>query len=260
MRNVQQLVCIKIGGSIITDKQVPYQAKKTTIRSIALALKEIRQPLLLAHGSGSFGHTSAKQYGGKNGYTNPWGIAKVARDAEEINRIVMDIFIAEGIPAISFSPRSCFIAKNGNVQKAFFEPILQTIKQGLIPVLYGDVIWDIARKSTIFSGETILTILCNYLQRNNYPVSRIMQLSASNGVVDSNNIVIPTITQSNWNQMKQYIKEPNGADVTGGMKHKVEEALQIAKKGVRTYLIDGNNAAIVRDAFSGKQISGTLIR
>ena len=104
---------MKIGGSVITDKAVAYKVNNEVIRTIAQSLSQINTPILISHGVGSFAHTSAKKYGGKNGYTNRWGIAKVARDAQEINRIVMDIFLEEGLPAISFSPRSFLLTEKG---------------------------------------------------------------------------------------------------------------------------------------------------
>src|SRR5260221_14747102 len=102
----QHLSCFKLGGSVITNKAVPYAAKKDVIRKIARSLQKIKSPMLISHGGGSFAHPSAKKYGGKDGYKSRWGVAKVARDAQEINRIVMDIFIEEKLPVISFSPRS----------------------------------------------------------------------------------------------------------------------------------------------------------
>ena len=42
--------------------------------------------------------------------------------------------------------------------------------QGLIPVIYGDVIWDKKWKSTIYSGETTLNKIGIYLTRNLTPV------------------------------------------------------------------------------------------
>src|SRR5580658_1653763 len=131
---------IKLGGSVITYKKSPYKANISAIENIARSLKKAKTPLLISHGSGSFGHTSASIYGGMNGYVSKEGIAKVCIDAMEINRIVMEIFLKEGIPAISFSPRSFFLSVKGKKQESFFGPVEQALAQGLTPVVYGDVI------------------------------------------------------------------------------------------------------------------------
>lgn len=257
---MREFLCIKIGGSVISDKSVAYKANVGVIRDIARSLKKIQTPLLIGHGSGSFGHTSAKKYGGKNGYTNPWGIAKVARDAQEINRIVMDIFIDEGLPAVSFSPRSFLLTEKAKLQKSFFDPLRESLDQGLMPVIYGDVIWDTAQKTTIYSGETILNALCRYLQKHEYTVTKIIQLCNVDGVLDAQKNVIPEITSNNWNEVKKHIEQLHVADVTGGMGHKVEDALRMTKYGIETWLLNGNSAVQFNGFMKGDPVKGTVIR
>ncbi len=256
----QKIYCIKLGGSVITDKTVPYKAQIETIRAVAKSLKKVKAPLLIAHGSGSFGHTSAKKYGGKNGYTDRWGIAKVSRDAQEINRIVIDILIEEGLPAVSFSPRSFILAKKGIINETYFSPVREALKQGLIPVIYGDVIWDSAQKTTILSGETILNAICQDLQKHNYTIAKIIQLCNVDGVLDDTKKVIPEITKENWKTTKAYIQNLSVADVTGGMFHKVEDALSMANYGVETLLLNGNDSNNLSYAIKGKSVEGTVIR
>jgi isopentenyl phosphate kinase len=255
----QKVFCLKIGGSVITDKSIPYKAKKDTIRSIAKSLKEIKSPIVISHGVGSYAHTSAKKYGGGKGYTSRWGIAKVAHDAHEINRIVMDIFLDVGLPVISFSPRNILLTDNGKVDKLFFDPLREALLQRLIPVIHGDVIWDISQKTTIFSGETSLHLIAQYLQRNGYPIAKIIQLSNVDGVLDSENNIIPEITNANWHEIKSNINAMTVADVTGGMRHKVEEALMMTRYGVETLLLNGNTVNLP-ELFAGKHLQGTIIR
>jgi isopentenyl phosphate kinase len=255
----QKIFCLKIGGSVITDKSVPYKAKKNTIRAIAKTLSLIKSPMVISHGVGSFAHTSAKKYGGGKGYKSRWGIAKVARDAQEINHILMDIFLDVGLPVISFSPRNLLLTDKGKVEKLFFDPLCETLKQHLIPVIHGDVIWDTTQNTTIFSGETSLHLLAQYLQRNGYTISTIIQLSDVDGVLDSEKNIIPEITHANWHELKHNIHELSVADVSGGMGHKVEEALLMTTYGVDTLLLNGNNASL-EAFFAGKQIQGTVIR
>lgn len=253
------LFCIKIGGSVITDKTVPYKAQADAIRLIAKSLKKVNTPYILAHGSGSFGHTSAKKYGGRNGYTDKWGIAKVSLDAQEINRIVMDILVEEGIPAISFSPRSFLLSKDGVIDQTYFAPILEAIGQGLVPVVYGDVIWDSKQKTTILSGETILNELCRFLQTKSYTISRVIQLCNVDGVLDADKRTIPVITEQNWNEIQMHIESIKVADVTGGMKHKIEDALSLTHAGIETVLLNGASLELY-SAIKGQSVKGTVIR
>ena len=254
----QEIVCIKLGGSVITDKKIPYHAKVDVIKNIAKSLKKINAPLVISHGSGSFGHTSAAKYCKKHGYTSKWGIAKVAFDAMTINNIVTEIFISEKLPAVSFRPMSHITAEKGKIKNSFFEPILLALEQGLIPVVYGDIIWDLEWKSTVFSGETTLNALGIYLQKKGYLVKKIIELCNVDGVLDSQGKVIPHINKPLWNEIKSSVGASADTDVTGGMRHKIEAALDLAKSGISTHIINGNSSGVLIDAINKKSVGTTI--
>jgi isopentenyl phosphate kinase len=256
----KQLTLIKLGGSIITNKDKPYTAKPEVIRRLAKELKKSKNPLILAHGSGSFGHTSATKYGGKKGYKSKVGIAKVARDAMEINRIVMDILVEEGLPAVSFRPMSMISAKAGQIEDSFFKSIELALSQELIPVVYGDVIWDKKWKSTILSGETILNSIGIYMKNKGFKIDRIIQAGETNGVYDNKKTTIPVITNKTWSSFKEFVVGLKVKDVTGGMKHKVKDALKMADSGIKTLIINGTIENELLNALSGKKVEGTLIK
>ncbi|MDP2649261.1 MAG: isopentenyl phosphate kinase [bacterium] len=260
-KNNKNVILIKLGGSVITDKNTPYKARVDMIKRLAVEIKSSQiTSLVLAHGSGSFAHTSAQKYGGKKGYKSKWGVAKVARDAMEINRIVMNIFIEEGLPAVSLRPMSMMIASAGKLKKDLFEIIEETISQGLIPVVYGDVIWDKKWKSTIYSGETTLSKIGLYLSKKGYRVNKIIQVGETNGVYDDKGKTISSINRKNWRNIKRYVFKNNEADVTGGMEHKIENALTMADSDIKTFLINGSIIGELSKAFLGKTVKGTVVQ
>jgi len=259
--NKQSVTLIKLGGSVITDKNTPYKVRIEVIRRLAREIKNSKlTPLIIAHGSGSFAHTSAQKYGGNRGYKDKWGVAKVARDAMEINRIVMDIFVEEGLPAVSLRPMSMMLTKGGKLKKNLFEIIEEVLSQGLMPVVYGDVIWDKEWRSTIYSGETTLNKIGLYLLRKGYKVNKIIQVGETDGVYDLKSRTISLINKENWNKIKRYLIKNKRADVTGGMEHKIESALSIARAGINTLLINGNKINELLNAILGKTVKGTIIR
>lgn len=257
---MKDIILVKLGGSIITNKKVPYLARKTVIARLASELKVSRGIIILAHGSGSFGHTSAAKFGGKKGYKSIKGIAKVAFDAMTINQIVMDILIKQGLSAVSLRPMSMLLAKSGKTEALFFKPLEEAFKQGLIPVVFGDVIWDKNWKSTIYSGETILNKLAMHLKKKGFNVKRIIQVGETNGVYDQGKKTIPLITKKNWPSVKKFIFKLNTNDVTGGMTHKIEEALKMSKIGIKTLIINGNTKNEFKNALLNKKTGGTLIK
>jgi isopentenyl phosphate kinase len=260
MKSLKKITLVKLGGSVITDKKVPYSAKVSAIKRLAGELKTCSNGLIIAHGSGSFGHTSAAKFGGKKGYKTKIGIAKVARDAMEINRIVMNILIEQKIPAISFRPMSMISANAGKTEGVFFEAVELALKQGLIPVVYGDVILDKKWKSTIYSGETTLGKIALFLKRKGFTIKKIIQIGETNGVYNDKKETISEISKNSWPKIKKFMFKLTAKDVTGGMKHKIEEALKMAKIGAETLIINGNTKNELKNAILGKKVKGTVIK
>jgi isopentenyl phosphate kinase len=257
MKSLKEITLVKLGGSVITDKKVPYVAKTKIIKRLAKELRACPTFLIIAHGSGSFGHTSAAKFGGKKGYKTTIGIAKVARDAMEINRIVMDILINEGISAVSLRPMSMIMASSGKISDNFFGVVEEALNQGLVPVVYGDVVLD---KSTIFSGETILSEIGIYLNKKGFKMDKIIEVGETNGVYDDKKDAIKEITKKSWPSIKKFIYESKSKDVTGGMQHKIEEALKMVSLGFETLIINGQIKNELSNALSGKEVKGTVIK
>ena len=88
-----QLVFLKLGGSLITDKHTPRSARREVINRIAQEITNALQTnpelqIVLGHGSGSFGHTSGKKHGTIDGVDSleGWlGFAVVWHDASLLN-------------------------------------------------------------------------------------------------------------------------------------------------------------------------------
>ena len=65
---IQNLQFLKLGGSLITEKDLPrtplLEVIERLVGEIASVLSgKVNLKLLLGHGSGSFGHVPAKEYG-----------------------------------------------------------------------------------------------------------------------------------------------------------------------------------------------------
>ena len=53
------MILIKLGGSIITNKETPLSARRKTIDRILNQIKHIKEPKILVHGGGSSGDRTA---------------------------------------------------------------------------------------------------------------------------------------------------------------------------------------------------------
>jgi len=259
------LILIKLGGSLITDKSKPYTPQLDIISRLA---KEIKRAylegfkMIISHGSGSFGHTSAGKYGTADGIKRKkdiFGLCLVQQDAIAINRIVNKIFLENHLPCLSFIPSSFSFAKNKKLKAIFVEPIIEALKLEIIPLVFGDIIMDEIRGCCIFSGEVTLDNLLFVFQKQGFKIEKVIQAGTTNGVYDLKGKIISKITPRNFGKIKKALGDTRGTDVTGGMLHKVEESLKMAKRGTETWIINGCLKDNLYKAVISKPLSGTLI-
>jgi isopentenyl phosphate kinase len=263
----QNLVFLKLGGSLITDKEKPRTARlqilKRLVEEMAAALDA--QPglqILLGHGSGSFGHVSAKKYGTRQGVSGKeqWlGFIEVWRDAQALNHLVIETLHAAGLPAISISPSASVIAAQGNVLRWDLTPIKYALQQELIPVIYGDVVFDAELGGTILSTEDLF----DYLARRLLP-KRVLLAGLEPGVwadFPVCNQLVSEINQASYPGLEASLGGSAAADVTGGMRSKVVQSLRLAEEiqGLEVWIFSGIKAGILRKALSGAH-TGTVIR
>ncbi|MBI5158525.1 isopentenyl phosphate kinase family protein [Candidatus Micrarchaeota archaeon] len=258
---MSDLVFVKLGGSLITDKSKPYTARLKTIARIANELQEASWEgarLLVGHGGGSFPHTSAAKYRTSDGMINGEsvrGIAVVQGDASKLNRIVVETFLQEGLNAVSVQPSANAVAKNRKIVSWDVSAIEQALKHEVVPVVYGDVLFDLGQGCCIASTEELFSFLAPKLKPK-----RIVLAARVNGVLDGEGQTIPKITSENYGEVKKHLKGSDATDVTGGMRQKVEFMLELAKKTkAKIIIVNGDVPDNVENAVKGLEAIGTII-
>ncbi len=277
---MNELVFVKLGGSVITDKTRPETARPQRIRRLAKELARSLEDrpelkLVLGHGSGSFGHVVAQQYGTREGVRTPseWrGFASVAATAARLNRIVADTLLDAGVPVWSLQPSSSARCENGQLVSLALASIEAALARGLVPLVYGDVALDSAKGGTIISTEQIFS----YLARALLP-ARIVLVSAVDGVFerdplrDASARPIPEISEGNWDTVQARLSAsrtsassmPSAADVTGAMLAKVETMVGLARdlRGLSIRIISGERPGALEDALQEASLAsgGTVI-
>ncbi|MBW6451189.1 MAG: isopentenyl phosphate kinase family protein [DPANN group archaeon] len=259
---MRKLIMLKLGGSLITDKNKAYTVRMDVIKRIVKEIHNARKKgdfdLIVGHGAGSFAHQSASKYKTQHGIINNEsyiGLAKVQDDAVKLNRILITELISAGENAISIQASSCAICNNSKILKWDTEPIkaMLDMKQ-ILPVPYGDIGLDKSQGCCIISTEEILTYLAKQLGSN-----RIILAGKVDGVLDEKNNVIPLINKENILEIKHNITGSDAVDVTGGMLQKVEIMLDVAKEGIDSEIINGNKEGFIERALLGETNLGTRI-
>ena len=157
------LIFLKLGGSLITDKDKPNSPQLEVITRLAAELSSYirsnhKAQIILGHGSGSFGHVPAKEFGTRSGVYDEqgWvGFLEVWQAAAKLNHIVIDCLRSAGLPALAIPPSAVVTAANKEVDRWDLMPVISALKAGLLPVVYGDVTFDEALGGTILSTEDL---------------------------------------------------------------------------------------------------------
>ncbi len=251
-----QLAFLKLGGSLITDKTRASTPRKDVLARLAKEIAEAQETrpqlqLVLGHGSGSFGHVPAAKHGTRDGVRTPegWrGFAEVWRQASALTRMVVESLHAAGLPAMVFSPSAAALAEDGKVTRWDLTPLRLALQAGLLPVVHGDVAFDLRRGGTVLSTEDVFA----HLARQLHP-ARILIAGIEPGVwadYPACTRILPEITPQT---PAASVRGSAATDVTGGMASKVAEMLRLVAEipGLETLIFDGVQPGRVRDALLG---------
>ena len=245
------MIIIKLGGSIITNKEKPLSARRKTINNLVKSLKKINEPTIIVHGGGSYGHYWSVKYNmhTKERKYDLRGVAIVKNSMIELNKIILDSLLKNRLNPYCLPPTD-FMSGNKSISKKVKE-IEKIAKSGLIPVTYGDALWYGQKKTYILSGDKIMTHLAKILK----PRLCIFVLNEDGLYFDlkSKKLIYE------FRDKRPSISE-NKMDVTGGMTRKVEEASKISKIGVSVFFVNGNKPERIVKAIRNRKFEGTLFR
>ncbi len=245
------MILIKLGGSIITNKERPLSPRTATIQKIARHLKKIKEPVIIVHGGGSFGHYWSVRYNmhTKPARYDPHGIAIVKNSMVELNRIILNGLAKARLSPYCLPPTD-FMSGNRPITKKVKE-IKKIAESGLVPVTFGDALWHGGKKSYILSGDRIMSILAKTLR----PRLCIFVLNVDGLYSDFKKKDLIYEMRDNQVSINDI-----PMDVTGGMKRKVEEATRISKMKLPVFFVNGNKPERIVSAIQRGKFEGTLFR
>lgn len=262
----QALYFLKLGGSLITDKQQQRTLLPDVLQRLAneIAAALAARPqlkLVLGHGSGSFGHVPARKYGTRQGVSTSeqWrGFSEVWKEASLLNRHVIDALFAVGLTAIAFPPSAGLLARDGQVLSWDIAALEKALQAGLLPVVFGDVVFDQVLGGTIFSTEDLFVHLAQHLRPQ-----RLLLAGLEAGVYADYPVckqLLQQITPQTYEQVAGSLAGSAGTDVTGGMQSKVSQMLTLVDQltGLEVCIFSGSEPGLVQRALDGERLGTCL--
>ena len=267
-----ELVFLKLGGSLITDKTQVEAARPDVLARLAEEVQQARLAdpglrLVLGHGSGSFGHVAARRYDTRSGVRDPkgwYGFAQVADAAARLDRLVVRAFLEAGAPVWSIQPSAGARCRDGKIVGWDVGTFRAALARGLVPMTYGDAVLDEQMGGTIASTEELFAWLTQELRP-----ARIVLAGTVDGIYTRDPLVDPTaqhwavFTPADLPQLGAGLGGSHGVDVTGGMLSKVSEMCRLvaAHPGLQVRLVSGLRPGAVQVALlDGTAGGGTVIQ
>lgn len=264
MKKDNEIILLKLGGSLLTDKNTPFSLREEILESCISQIIESKKLIVLIHGGGSFGHPLAKKYQISQGLNDSikdqiMGLSKTHDAMNQFNSIIINKFIEKGYPAISIQPSSIFMQDFNEINIKSKDPIEKLLDLGVVPVLYGDILLSKDYSFSILSGDYIILKLCESIQ--NFKISKVIFAIEDDGIFikeNGNKRLALKLTLNDLANIK-LAELDQKIDVTGGIKGKLEKIEEILKLNIPVQIINGIKNKNVLKALTNQNIECTNI-
>ena len=232
---------IKLGGSVITEKSTTATFRSSIMDELSAQIAQSGKDVLLVHGAGSFGHVLAKEYELVNGFYSDkqrYGFAATQAMVQTLNSYVLSSLHKHHLPAVSIPPHAMVRFRNQEIETINMDFFKAYVKQGFMPVTYGDVVLDEKIGFSICSGDFLMLLLAEA-----FHPEKVIFVMDEDGVYTKNPKkfddaeFLECIRQDEIDSLQTSLDEH--ADVTKGMGGKLQTIKKISSLQCDTVLVNG---------------------
>lgn len=242
---------LKIGGSILTDKSGERGARSEEIERVAREVASGPHDLVLVHGAGSFGHIPARRYGLPLKFS-PEGLRVTHESVVRLNCLLLEALARAGVDSLPVHPLSCLTLSGGRIESFATEPVREMLENGIMPLLHGDVAMDQTQRVGIVSGDQLVSYLARALK------AEVVAVGCNVDGVLLAGRPLAEVKRSDLPRIEGAVGESAGIDVTGGMRGKLDELLELADNGINSMIFNASQEGNIIRALRGEAI-GTKI-
>lgn len=237
------ITIVKLGGSVITDKRIPYSYRSEVVIGLARAMANSHVRTVVVHGGGSFGHPLAKSLGVLSTTLNigPRGVSQLRTAMNNLNLKVCQSLSEGTLSPYTFSPFR-FALDSG---KLGLHWLMEMTSKGFTPVTFAD--FEETKAGTrIVSSDQICLRLSRFIGAR-----RCIMVLDTDGVLDRDGHLVSKL------EVSSHVRWEKSRDTTGGMKEKIEVARAMSKDGANVAFVSGFRPAELTNALLGKRFYGT---
>ncbi len=268
---MEPLTVLKLGGSLITDKKQPYQARPEVLGSVATEIKQCLdegfiKSLVLIQGVGSYGHPPVMQHKLYAGFKGPHQLMPLSETQSKVNELrtmVMQSLQKAGVPICLLHPSSMAVSEKSKISRLFLEPLKGFLSMGMVPLLGGDLLVDSAMGISVGSGDQLAVRLVRELN-----ASRLIFACDVCGIYDSDPKVNPRaklireVDLKRADEILASLAKSESSDASGSMRGKLSAISTIGdlvKGGLQVHLTGMMKPGNLRNVLTGKAGESTKI-
>lgn len=259
-----ELIILKLGGSLLTDKNEPFSIRNEILEQSVNEIVKSKKKVIIVHGGGSFGHPIAKEYGISGGFNKEienqfYGLAKTHEAMVKLNSIVISCFLEKNYPVIPIEPYSIFMKESKGIIANNLGVIESTLKMGITPILFGDIILDKEKIFSIISGDLIILELCKRIQK--FSISKVIFAIDKDGIFIEENGNIEFLDEATTTQIDglNLASLDKKIDVTGGIRSKLKVIKEIGELNVPVQVLNGIMKDFLFKGIMNENVKSTVI-
>jgi isopentenyl phosphate kinase len=258
----KDITVIKLGGSLLTDKSKPYEARKSVIRSVIRELKTcidegLIESLVVVQGVGSYGHPPILEHGLHKGFKGPEQLIPLSKTQRIVNgfrEMVAGEFHLAGLPVNLLHPSSMVVAEKMRILKYFLDPLKGYLSLGMVPLLGGDMLYDTAMGFSVGSGDQLAVLLARELNAKRLIFAMdVSGIYTGNPKTDPKASIIEEVNLNETDKVLARMGSSGTVDASGAIKGKLTSIAQVrdlVEAGLEVTLLSmmkqGNLLALLR--------------
>ena len=267
----KSITVLKLGGSLLTDKSMPYKVSDGILNAVASELKEcidlgLIESLVLIHGVGSFGHPPVIKYKLYSGFKDVKQLIYLSETQNIVNKfrlMIVESLTNVGIPVNLMYPSSMVIGRKGKISAFMFKALKGYLSIGMVPLIGGDMIYDEEIGFSICSGDPLAVLIARELGAD-----RLIYATDVPGVYDkdpkrfSDASLIKEISINEIEHIVRKIEETNKEDTTGRMKGKLTAlipAKDLIEKGLKVSILSMMTPNTLKEFLAGNESLATRV-
>ena len=269
MNKNNEVILLKLGGGLLTDKSKPLSIREAVVKSTVRQIINAKKRLILIHGGGSFGHPLAKKYSISKGINSLipnqiLGLSETHQAMNKLNSYLVSLFLEKEYPTLSVQPSSIFFKDFHNYSLNSIDIIEAALDLKIMPILYGDVVLDRQGSFTIISGDQIIIELCENLKK--YSVLKVIFATETDGIFinddQSKEKHIKLVDEISFEELDGLDLADLGhkIDVTGGIQGKIESIKKLGRFNIPVQIINGLEEGNLLKSLTNIKITSTNIR